>query len=470
MNLATQLSQDKTKLFISLAAILLTYILLHTKYYIYYVDDAWFVSETFYFLQTGLTEDFLFRAVDAPDRVLLFGKTYFHVYGAFLNQFGWTKGNAILLSSIFIWLSAGMWWLIARALGFSQTFARTAALSVLILPAFFNAASLTRPDALVFFLSSVTFWLFLKRQYFLAGAGLLVSIEGHIMGVTGAFCITAYVLANWRTFLAEGWKLALSVGLFLAGMALGAYYFYWLHPDFTFERLNTILTIKKAMNNFKYGFIAKYFIQHFWYRHVWELPVIIGTIYLFVKNKLWNKNAFIAVFFVVMVLSSYITSRPNYHYMVFVYPAFLFLGIYTFEQLGLLRKMSNIIIALLIVLYGGHFIVNHDFNFKKINAETRASLPQDDLPVIGMPDNWFAAMDRPFYPIYHSVKYIPSLGLKEFYLIRNDYIGHMSKNYDEFLAWCQQHYEIEPVRKFEAAPGKEVEVYHCKQTMPPSGQ
>lgn len=448
---------------LALAAILLAHVLLHMRYYIYYVDDAWFVSETYFFMQTGRIEDVLFRAVDAPDRVLLFGKTYFHVYGAFLNAFGWTKGNAIALSGIFMWLSAGMWWLIGRALGYSAHFSRTVALSVLILPVFFNAAALTRPDAFVFFLCSVTFWLFLKRLYFLSGLLLLVSVESHLMGSTAGFCILAYVLATWRQFLAAGWKmLAFRLVSFLLGMAAGACYFYWLHPDFTFERLFTILSIKREMNGVSFGFIVKYFTQHFWYRHVWELPFIIGAGYLFVKNKLWKQDVFVPVFFGVMVLSSFAMSRPNANYMVFVYPGFLLLAVYTFEKLGLLKKAAHIAAVLLLVLYGAHFIVNRSFDFNRVNAETRAALPQDGLPVIGMPDNWFAAMDRPFFPIYHSVTYIPELGIREFYLVRNDYIGHKSKNYQPFLAWCNEQYEVVPIKQVPAFKGHVAEVFHCK--------
>jgi hypothetical protein len=447
---------------LSLAIILLAYVLLHMKYYIYYVDDAWFVSENYYYCQTGKIEDVLFRAVDAPDRVLLFGKTYFQVYGNFMEWFGWTKGNAILLSSIFTWLSAWFWWRNAKLLGFSEVFSRTVGLSVLILPAFFNAAMLTRPDAFVFFLSAATFWAFLKKIYPLSGFLLLVSVESHLMGITGAFFILAYVLATWRSFFDEGWKLPLHVLLFLVGAGLGAYYFYWLHPDFTFERLNTILSIKKGMNDFEYGYIVKYFTQHFWYRHVWELPVLFTAIYLFVKNRLWKDNLFIPVFFTVAVLSSFVTSRPNANYMVFIYPAFVFFGIYVFEKTGLLKKLSNIVAVLLLVLYGAHYFAHRTYDFNRIITETKAALPQDGLTVIGMPDNWFAAMDRPFHPIYHSVDYIPELGIKEFYLIRNDYISQRSRNYHDFIAWCHANYEVVPLKKFNAYKDKQIEVFHCK--------
>ena len=59
---------------LALAGIILTYILLFTKYYIYYVDDSWFMSRALGYWNLGVTEDFLFRTPDAPDRKLLFEK------------------------------------------------------------------------------------------------------------------------------------------------------------------------------------------------------------------------------------------------------------------------------------------------------------------------------------------------------------------------------------------------------------
>ena len=220
------------------------------------------------------------------------------------------------------------------------------------------------------------------------------------------------------------------------------------------------------MNSFRYGFVAKYFVQYYWYRHAWELLLILAAAVVFVKKRLWRGASFPAIFLPVMIASSFVTSRPNANYMPFVYPAFLVFVYDTFERAGLLRKVLPWVAAALVVLYGGHGWVNRHFDFEAIVAQTRSSLPDASLPVIGMPDNWFVVPEGTFYPIYPSVAYIPDLGLKEFYLVRNDYIGHHSRNYRPLIEWIGAHYDLELVRTFTAFDDQPVEIYHCQARVP----
>jgi len=454
----------------ALAAALVPYLLLHTRYYRYYIDDAWWVADIHHYFRTGIMEEYLFRTPDAPDRVIIFGKAFFLIYGAFLERAGWTKGNALLLSSLFIWLSAGIWWLIAGRLRLSPALRKLVSLSILVFPAFFSAAHLARPDALVLFLASLTFYVFLRGWHLIAGFFLLVSMEVHLMGVTGFFFILAWVIAERRGLFA-GWRLLLRAGgAFALGTFAGVLYYLVLHRGrFSLDLLVTTLTAYQGMNSFRYGFVAKYFVQYYWYRHTWELLLILAAVFVFVKKRLWRGGSFPVVFLPVMLLSSFVTSRPNANYMPLVYPAFLIFVYDTFERAGLLRKLLPCVAAALIVLYGGQWWINRNFDFEAIVAETRSSLPDASLPVIGMPDNWFVVPEGTFYPIYPSVQYIPDLGLKEFYLVRNDYIGHHSRNYRELTDWIAERYELTPVRSFVAYEDQRVEIYHCRSRIATAG-
>jgi len=456
---------------LALAAALVPYLLLHTRYYRYYIDDAWWVADIHHFFRTGIMEEYLFRTPDAPDRVIIFGKAFFLVYGAFLEWAGWTKGNALLLSSIFIWLGAGTWWLIARRLKLSPALRQLVPVSILVFPAFFSAAHLARPDAFVFFLSSLTFYLFLRGWHLAAGFFLLVSMEVHLMGVTGFFCILAWVLAERRGLFADRRALLRVIAAFSLGALVGVLYYLLLHRGrFSLYLLATTLTAYRGMNSFRYGFVAKYFVQYYWYRHVWELLLILAAVFVFVKQRLWRGGSFPAIFLPVMLVSSFVTSRPNANYMPLVYPAFLVFIYDTFERAGLLRKVLPWVAVALVILYGGHWWVNRNFDFEGIVAQTRSSLPDAGLPVIGMPDNWFAVPERTFYPIYPSVAYIPDLGLKEFYLVRNDYIGHFSRNYRSLLDWIGEGYGCAPVRTFTAFEDQSVEIFRCRSREPGDGQ
>ncbi|MHB8834177.1 MAG: hypothetical protein ACYC9Y_00450 [Candidatus Methylomirabilia bacterium] len=448
---------------LALAAALVPYLLLHTRYYRYYIDDAWWVADIHHFFRTGIMEEYLFRTPDAPDRVIIFGKSFFLIYGAFLEWAGWTKSNALLLSSLFIWLSAGTWWLIAGRLRLSPALRKLVPFSILVFPAFFSAAHLARPDALVLFLASLTFYIFLRGWHLIAGFFLLVSMEVHLMGVTGFFFIIAWVLAERRGTFAGWRKLLCAGGAFALGAFAGVLYYLLLHRGrFSLDLLATILTAYQGMDNFRFGFVAKYFVQYYWYRHAWELLLILAAVFVFVKKRLWRGASFPAIFLPVMLVSSFVTSRPNANYMPLVYPAFLVFVYDTFERAGLLRKVLPWIAAALVVLYGGHWLINRHFDFEAIVAETRESLPDTRLPVIGMPDNWFVVPEGTFYPIYPSVEYIPELGLKDFYLVRNDYIGHHSRNYLQLIDWIGANYDLEPVRTFTVWEGQCVKIYRCR--------
>lgn len=450
----------------ALAAAFFLYWLLHQRYYLSYVDDAWCVSQAHFFFDTGKTEDYLFRATDAPDRVLVFFRTYFYVYGAILNWLGWTKSNALVLSSLFIWLSAAVWFFICRRLKFSATLQALIPVSMLLFPAYFSAANLARYDALVFFLSSLSFLCFLSKRYLLSGIFLVIGMECHPMGVAAAFYILAYVISDRTAFFGDRRKPLPVASLFGAGVVLGLCYVWWLHPDLSFGRVRTTLAVDRNMNEFAFGFIAKYFTQVYWYRHVWELPLILGAVALFIKHRLWKRNAFPAIFLVTMIVCSFAIGRANANYMVFAYPAFTVLIFSTFEELEMLGPVVPAIGVVLAVLYGVHYGLHRDFDFNRITAETKASLANPSLPVIGMPDNWFAVPEREFYPIYPSVSWIPSLGLKEFYLVRNDYIGNQSNNYHSLIAALYETHDCVSVRHFKAFKDHDVEVFQCSGKVP----
>ena len=83
-----------------------------------------------------------------------------------------------------------------------------------------------------------------------------------------------------------------------------------------------------------------------------------------------------------------------------------------------------------------------------------------------MPDNWYAAKDRDFFPIYPSTRSVKGHKLKECYLIRNDYIGHFSKNYKRLLTFFKKNYTIKEIANFSAGKNKLVKIFHCQIKAP----
>jgi hypothetical protein len=146
------------------------YALLNTKYRIFYVDDAWCLSYVYNYAFRGIDMDTLVRPPGHPRSILYFGKSSAFLTTHALNLLGWTKGSAHFVSSVFMFATAGVWYRILRSLKFSFEFAATAVLGMLLFPAFFSSANLTRPDTLALLFASLPLLFFIKERFVLAGS------------------------------------------------------------------------------------------------------------------------------------------------------------------------------------------------------------------------------------------------------------------------------------------------------------
>ena len=198
-----------------ISAIFLVYYFLHLKYWIYYIDDSWTLTYVYAYIFYGLDMDLVFRPENSDKVFLYFGKTYHFLYGTIFNIFGWTKSNALTISTGFIFINAFLWYLITGVLGFSRQLRIVSLFSILLFPAFFSSANMARPDAMTLFFILLTFLFFLKRQYFPSGFTMLVGFENHIMGAVSIFYLIAYVIYNRKEFLADRKELLKKVLFFL---------------------------------------------------------------------------------------------------------------------------------------------------------------------------------------------------------------------------------------------------------------
>ena len=464
----------------------LIYLCLHTRYIIFDGDDAWSLSQAYNNIQHGKNENTIFSTQDDPDRLLIFHKTHHHLEGAILNVIGWTKGHAHLISTFFIFLAALLWFYILRRLKFSFDLSVIMAASMLLFPAFFGAANITRPDAMTFFLASATFLLFLRERYFWSGFLLLVSFETHVMGIMGGFYILAYVLYDWRSYFKDFKALLPIAAWFLGGMLLGLAYYIGLHWEvLSGDKFSETLLSRRSMGIEFKNYILTYFVQPLWYHHVWEFILILFSLVLFFVKKANKGHQFVWILLTVLFLSTFITGRPNRNYILYVYPAFLLILFYSVEVAGWLKSFTIVLFGIFLLHYGTVYYYQHDYHFQQMITETEAGLSEKEIPIVGMPDNWYAAKDRELYLIYNSLKNIPDLGLKELYLIRNDYLHAESlsmrleawlqdlglvkdpllakrrRHYYELIQYFEDHYEYKLVRQIPAYGGGVVEIYHC---------
>ena len=451
-------------------------------------DDAWTLTRVYHFLQTGRHEDTIFRAVETDDRTKYFNITYNYIYGNFLNLFGWTKSNAHLLCNFFIAGAGIIWFHILKHLKFSTNLCWAFGLTFMLFPAYYGTANLIRVDPMTFFCASATMLLFVKERYFLSSLIFMLGMESHVMGGIAAFYVLPYMIYKWDHFFKNPKLLLKIIGLYAIGILIGVGYYLYLHQDVvTFERLQHLLVTHKNKGKELPSYLITYFIQPEWYMHVWELFLLLGFVLTYLIKGIFKQHRFVWLFLLSLVVSTFILSRPNRAYMVFVFPAFQLLILYTAEQLKILKPTLIGLLLIFVLHYGAFYWMNRTYHFEKTTTQLIASIPDKNIPVVGMADVWFAAKDHPFHLIYNSIKDIPERNIPKAYVIQNDYMHpdsysmHLEKlamekgltkdpllakrrmHYLNTIAYFKDNYECKLLNSFEAYKGAEMKVWICER-------
>ncbi len=403
-----------------LAATLTIYVLLHGIYRPENMDDAVFLSFAHNHVVGGVEEDLCFGARAGSGGyggVTFFGKTFTYLYGYLLNLLGWTKSQAHLISTSMAFFGALTWVAILRDLGFSRRLTVFFALTLLIAEPFFGAANQARPDALVFFLASLALLFFVHGRFVAAGFLAVVSMEVHPVGIISFLWTAAAAWAMLRssppleriTGSAMGWRLAVGPGL-------GVLYYLALHH----RNLGGIFEAVAGGNaGGVYSILIEYFFKTKYHRHLPELALFLSCALWFFGKRLYRENKFIPALIVAVLAFAAVIQRPSFMYMIYVFPAFLLLVLWTSERSRRLGTLALLWLVYLVPQYAFVYVQNHDWDFSKYVAAVQQAVPSDRTPVIGRYNDWFAFMNRPFYGFDYGGDF-RNLGLREFYMIEDE--------------------------------------------------
>ena len=481
-------SKKQTNTFLGFFVILIlsAYYLLHGSHVLYNGDDAWTMTRLYHFSKTGINMDTIFRAVTTDERVQIFNQLFNYLYTGWLNLFGWTKSSAHILGTGIMVLATVVWYKILKALNFSHNVVVIFTLTLLLFPAYYGTANLIRTDPMTFFFSALGFYLFIKEKYFFSAFVGCMAVETHPMGIITGFYILSYIVAERKLFFgkAQQWRKAL--GPLLIGLALGIGYYLALHAHvLNPERLQK--TLLDNRNNAKElpNYLITYFAQTEWYLHFWEFFLMLGTVIWFIVKKGWRQNNFVGWFLVFMIISTFVTGRPNRVYMVFIFPAFHLMLLFMAEQAGKLKGITYLLLAIFLLHYGNLYRMNHSYDGEAIRQQTEALISDKTIPVVGMADNWFAAKDHEFFLIYNSIHDLVDRPFERFYLIENDYL-HIApvsiqmeeyalekkltkdalilkrkKHYFQTIATFKERYDCQALGSFPAYQGNPAKVNIC---------
>ena len=436
-----------------------TYAVLNENFNIYYEDDSWTISNVWNYQELDIEEDLIFLESDAPGRAHVFSKAYNIIGGHFLSLFGWTKANVFILNSGFIFLAALVWWFILQRLPVSKRVANLVALLIPVFPPFFFAAHTGRPDAMTFFLVSLMFLAFIKKRYILAAFILSMAVETHIMGLIGLFYMLAYVLYKRRDYYnnPKEWG-PLIIGSSIGGL-LGIGYYLGIHWEaFSLKEMIALIGSKADMVSPLNNYMLTYFTDFDWYNHLLEFALLVTTTGLFIKKRLYKGNEFITIFLVVLVISTFLTRRENRNYMLYIFPAFLMMYCYTYEQLKKLPQFVGALVLMFGIYYGSIFYTHRGYNFQQISSKIEQATPKQSLPIVGMPDIWFAAQERIFYPM-HTHRDFNRIHLQEFYLVESDFLANRNRVYQPLMDYFFDNYDQELKSEWIAYQNKSMRVW-----------
>ncbi len=406
-------SFDLLLVIIIIISIIICYAGLNMIYNIEEVDDAWTLSFIYNAFVRHIPPESTFGGGLA--NLKFFGLTQAYIYSFILNILGWTKSNSHLVSMFFMMLSAITWYGILCKLKFSKKLAIFFSLLILWCEPFFREVVLARPESLTFFLISAGFFLFISGRYFFSGLIAMIALENHPMGIMFFVYIAAFIIVNWNTFWGRRYLIKI-IMFFISGVIIGSIYYFLLH----YKNIGGITgNIREGAGGFLNTVLYQYFfIVAKYKRHLADFIFFIISLGIFIWRGYYKQNRFILIFLLIILAANFLNPRTNFHYTLYFYPAFILLSLFTFEKTAEVEWAVSILFLMFLAYNATIFYRRYYYNFDNYISEIRKAVPDDRLPVVGGPNEWYAFKDREFYAGVYTFSF--NTNSREFYLIEGN--------------------------------------------------
>lgn len=376
-------------LFVSIAIL---YSVFHGRYMAEYLDDVWSFSWAWNLFEESDVRDTVFGSRDGG--TLYFQRTFAFVYGAVASLVGWSRGVGHGISKFFVLASAACWFFIVQKLGYQRKTAWVFVGIMLLLEAYFGISNKIRQEPLALFLCSLAFLLFIKERYFFSGLVLGIAVETHPFAFIGGFWALAYVTVLLPKFKANPKRYVLGALFYLSGLAIGFAYWLALHLPYA-EGLGSI-------TNALYSnvFAAYFFTHRYSWRHWPELFMIVVALILFIVRRKYLSHPFVLPFIVSVVLASFLVTRGNLHYIVYIYPSVILLILTVAEDFKIVPFLILSLLLFQLPQYAWLFWSQKDYDHSEYISRIRAVVAEaegdDEELIYGNPNAWFAFQERDF--------------------------------------------------------------------------
>jgi len=372
------------------------YVGLHERYIPDNADDGWTTSYAYNYFKRGRSDDVVFGSLGGG--LSLFGYTYAFAQNYFLDAFGWTRSNAILLSTVCLLCSIPVWWATGRHFGLSRASSLCLCATLPLWEPLFRAANTARPDAFCFTLSSFALLLALKNRFVLAGLAAGVALEIHQMGMLAIMYVTISATAELIRICRQKENARLRAAALLClrlgfGMGLGLGYYLYLHID-ALQLGSRVVQARAAWGGhyfFDYFFITKT------YRHLPELGLIFLGLYLFVKTQRKKHTAELLAYAGAALFFGFAMPRSNFYYALYLYVWCVVLWAVMLNMRDMTHWLLVFCLCLTLPQYAYMYFRDRDFSNTSYIAALKSYIKPQSMPIVGNAIDWFAFMDQEFY-------------------------------------------------------------------------
>jgi hypothetical protein len=280
------------------------------------MDDPWYMWFAWRLAHGHLTDP-LFGAAGPQ----LFGRVWIWLLSKAYAVGGWrlAAGHAVSLSCLIA--AAAIWLRLGRRLGLRLEQAVLLAVTLVAYYPFLRAGLSARPEAFIWFLTSLAMLVLDARQPFLAGVLAGVAAETHPMGLVALVYLGAWI---WRMRPSWGIKRTLRSLLWLfAGLAIASLSYLAVHGAYLLALLSGEVTSGfAAMMSFRTPVLA-YLDSGDVLRRASAALLIVASLSVYVATGSWRREKLPLYLLVAIGVLFVIVPRANELYFVYFAPILL---------------------------------------------------------------------------------------------------------------------------------------------------
>lgn len=197
----------------------------------------------------------------------------------------------------------------------------------------------------------------------------------------------------------------------MAGTVVGVLAYLLLHGAHL-DAYGRTITENLGVGNFLWA----YYFETTYLRHLPELGLLIGAALVAWRVRGPSQSVEVLALGGAAILSTMLFPRGNFHYAVLVMPALLLFLVSQAERVRALSPLLLVHFVLLAPQYAFVGFLNRKFDMVDYLGAVEGLVPDDDLPVLGRPNAWFAYQDRQFISFGYQGDF-QNLDISEFWWI-----------------------------------------------------